>query len=335
MRANHPASPAGHPLVTIIIPTYNQASFLTQTIRSALAQDYPNLELVISDDGSRDGTKSIVESISDSRIRYVRNERNLGRVGNYRKALYEKARGDWVLNLDGDDILLDTGFIGAAVEVALGSHAPVFVFADRYERDDPFEMPPYTHDVRKAEPEYWDGTEYILSLPKPKARIHHLAVLYDRKAAMDIDFYRTDIMSSDYESIWRLALGRTIAHIPSRVAIWRRHSLNASRSGNIDAVIENFSLFSAVHAYAVRLFGTEKKSAFDGWLVRNVANRYYGSVCNQLRSGDIAALSKLNTNIRKQFPGAYRSVLFSPKLYFKGGSALIQFLLDRFKRRSR
>jgi glycosyltransferase involved in cell wall biosynthesis len=112
-----PGPPAPAPRVTILIPTYNQERFIDQAIASALGQDYPSLEVVVLDDASTDGTGRASRAWAyDRRFRYVCNDRNLGRVANYRRGLTHHARGEWVLMLDGDDYLADPGFIGRACE---------------------------------------------------------------------------------------------------------------------------------------------------------------------------------------------------------------------------
>ncbi len=314
------------PLITIIIPTYNQASYLRQTIASALSQDYERLEVVVADDCSTDGTEAVVASISDPRLRYVRNERNLGRVGNYRSALYDHAKGEWVLNLDGDDLLVDRGFISRALDVAVAKPNTILAFAARIVLDDPITAVPEIDESRNAVAEYFDGTSYVLSLPRAKRKMHHLTVLYDREAAMSIGFYREDILSSDYESLWRLALGKTIAFLPARAGVWRRHRQNASRTGGIDATIRNLTLFDSVREYAVGVLGARESARFDAWLNRNVANRFYGSLCNQIRTGDLASLRKLCAHVRAKYPHAYRKALSNPKTYLKGACAFFAFL---------
>ena len=115
--------------VSIIIPTYNQENFIAQTIESALSQDYNNLEVIISDDNSSDRTEEIVKTYrSDKRLKYFKNPINLGRVGNYHKALYEYARGSYVLYLDGDDFLVDNSYISNAMNLMLLNNL-IMVFA--------------------------------------------------------------------------------------------------------------------------------------------------------------------------------------------------------------
>ena len=63
--------PNPRPLVTIGIPTFNRAdSYLPESLGSALGQDYPNLEVIVSDNGSSDGTEVFVKSLNDPRVRY-------------------------------------------------------------------------------------------------------------------------------------------------------------------------------------------------------------------------------------------------------------------------
>ena len=56
------------PLVSIVIPAYNAEAYIERTIRSALEQTYPNIEVVVVNDGSKDRTAAVVESIRDPRI---------------------------------------------------------------------------------------------------------------------------------------------------------------------------------------------------------------------------------------------------------------------------
>ena len=91
-------------LVSVCIPAYNNEDTIEATVRSALNQTYENLEVIVVDDCSRDGTVKQVEAIQDSRLRLIRNEKNLGMGGNWNKAIFQ-ARGEYVKLLCGDDIL--------------------------------------------------------------------------------------------------------------------------------------------------------------------------------------------------------------------------------------
>ena len=90
-------------LVSIIMPSYNTASYIADSIRSVLAQTYPNWELLIVDDCSTDETDSVVASFGDPRIRYFKNEKNGGAAVSRNRALRE-AKGKWIAFLDSDDL---------------------------------------------------------------------------------------------------------------------------------------------------------------------------------------------------------------------------------------
>ena len=65
-------------LVSIVLPTYNGSKYIRQSIRSCLEQSYRNLELIVVDDGSREDIGSIVAEFEDSRLRYIRHDKNRG-----------------------------------------------------------------------------------------------------------------------------------------------------------------------------------------------------------------------------------------------------------------
>ena len=98
------------PRVTIGIPTYNRADgYLKLTLKSALNQTYPNLEIIVADNFSTDNTENYVNNISDPRIRYFRHKQNIQPNDNFNFCL-EQAKGDYFLLLHDDD-LIDDDFV--------------------------------------------------------------------------------------------------------------------------------------------------------------------------------------------------------------------------------
>ncbi len=104
-----PPSAAG-PLVTIAIPTYNRAdSYLPVVLEAALAQTWPHLEVLVGNNASTDGTRALLDSYDDPRIRALHHERNLGANGNF-NSLLDAAKGEWFL-LFHDDDMIDPDFV--------------------------------------------------------------------------------------------------------------------------------------------------------------------------------------------------------------------------------
>lgn len=90
------------PLVSIIIPTYNRLHTLPRAIASVLAQSYTNIEVIVVDDGSTDGTDKYMEAVVDTRVKYVRLKENRGPAG-ARNHGVEIAKGEYVAFQDSDD----------------------------------------------------------------------------------------------------------------------------------------------------------------------------------------------------------------------------------------
>ena len=90
-------------LVSIIMPSYNTAPYIRNTIQSVLEQTYQNWELIIVDDCSEDNTDDVVAAIKDDRIKYFHNDRHSGAAVSRNRALRE-AKGRWMAFLDSDDL---------------------------------------------------------------------------------------------------------------------------------------------------------------------------------------------------------------------------------------
>ncbi len=90
-------------LVSIIMPSYNTASYIAESIQSVIDQTYKDWELIIVDDFSTDKTDEVVKQFSDERIKYLKNEKNSGAAVSRNTALIE-AKGKWIAFLDSDDL---------------------------------------------------------------------------------------------------------------------------------------------------------------------------------------------------------------------------------------
>ena len=116
------------PLVSIGIPVYNEERYIDLTIDSLLAQDYPNLEVIISDNASTDRTSEICQarSKSDPRIRYFRSEQNEGAVNNFNTA-FRWSTGKYFMWAGAHDLWAPT-FISKAVTLLEAEPAVILVY---------------------------------------------------------------------------------------------------------------------------------------------------------------------------------------------------------------
>lgn len=99
-----PKNNSAVPIVSVIMPTWNQARFVGKSIESVLGQTLRELELIIVNDGSTDGTRDVVAEYAkrDSRIIYLENEKNSGIPYTFNRAV-ETARGKYIARVDSDD----------------------------------------------------------------------------------------------------------------------------------------------------------------------------------------------------------------------------------------
>ena len=92
-----------HPLVSVIIPTFNRAHSLPRAVESVLKQDFREFEVIIIDDASNDDTQKIVRNYEDSRIKYIRLDKNLGAAA-ARNTGISASKGQYIAFQDSDNV---------------------------------------------------------------------------------------------------------------------------------------------------------------------------------------------------------------------------------------
>ncbi|WP_315789955.1 glycosyltransferase family 2 protein [Fischerella sp. JS2] len=118
------------PKISICIPTFNRVKLLPFAIDSVLQQTYQDLELIICDDGSRDGTPKLISQYTDSRIRYIRHSQNIGKSNNMRSG-FEAATGEYFIKFDDDD-RLTPDFLVRTATILDQDHSIDFVSTDHW-----------------------------------------------------------------------------------------------------------------------------------------------------------------------------------------------------------
>lgn len=111
------------PLFSVIIPTYNRASFIRKAIFSVLNQNFKDFEIIIVDDGSTDNTKEIVSDIKDDKIIYIKKKNEERAVA--RNTGIKNAKGTYISFLDSDDYIYENHLM-TAFEMIQEYHNPEF-----------------------------------------------------------------------------------------------------------------------------------------------------------------------------------------------------------------
>lgn len=167
------------PEISVIMPVHNGEKYLREAVESILTQTFSDFELIVVDDGSTDSTADIIKSISDDRIVYLKNDRNIGISDTLNKGILS-SRGKYIARMDADDISLpsrlekqidymkqnpDVSVLGCAVEIfGEGINGSVRTFSstpDEIKIDiifaTPFVHPTLMFERRVFDHELYDG----------------------------------------------------------------------------------------------------------------------------------------------------------------------------------
>lgn len=313
------------PLVTIMIPTYNQASVIGRAIMSALAQDYPNLEVIVADDNSPDDTSlKVAPYLRDSRLQYIKHSTNLGRVKNYKITLEKYAGGQWVVNLDGDDYYCDNTFISQCIALIenYANEEIVFVQGGKIKQkrgNQELSLPPI-----KKEYQLLDGQEYFLRFPSTR-NFSHMSTIYNRQLALKLDFYRWDISSADLESFLRLALLGKVILVKKAFGVWVEHENNASNRVDFDTQEKNLQYIDSVSQFASER-GIEKRLLTE-WKDKMISGYYQSLILKVFGNKSFPSASNYFFKLFKRNPKIIRRLLFNYKFLKSVGVTLLNRLI--------
>lgn len=200
------------PLVSIVTPSYNQAGFLEETIRSVLNQDFPNIEYIIIDGGSSDGSLDIIRKYED-RLAYWVSEQDRGSSEAVNKG-WRRSQGDYIWILSSDDMLVTPGAISALVRYLEDRPDVAFVYGDIYYMDENGQV-----IGREKFPDYT-----LLKLMLEKRRYPFPGCLMRRSVLDTVGYFDTDFRSADDLNYFiRIALHHKMGHLEQFTGYFRVH----------------------------------------------------------------------------------------------------------------
>lgn len=248
--------------VSIQIPTYKQQHVVQRAVRSALYQQYPHLEVIVSDDCSPDYVIQSLFSegglLDDIRLRVHRNEKNLGHAGNYRHLLYEQVSGDYFMNLDGDDHYHQIDFLTEAVSIIaqLRDRFLVVSFEFGHKLDLVKKFIAHYEAIDK-ETILVKGTDYIEMLRDHRHFIH-ANCLFHVDTARKVNFYNRDNLSIDFYSALKLWTQGYLLLSSKEVFRWEEHSGNMTREGSLLNMADEAFSVEEFKAFARHLFAPKQ-----------------------------------------------------------------------------
>lgn len=227
--------------VSVVIPTFNRSEYLRGAIESALMQDYEDLEIIVCDNASNDNTPDVVDAyLGDARIRYFRNQENIGMVNNWKLALDSYVSGDWFLILSDDDYFIDNQYISKAVGLASSEQNIVMVYSNGY-----------IDNVVTGERKVLnlpfsgviDGERIFVTRGKIEPQDFTLCnILFNTRAAKELKPFSNPLnVSCDSELFLRLCLRGRVGVLDCYSTVYRIHGDNllAKVKSDFDLLINN------------------------------------------------------------------------------------------------
>lgn len=238
---------ASYPRVSVCIPTHDRTGFLFQAVESALAQDHPNLEIVIGDNASTDETEAMCRRYArDPRVRYYRSAVNQGGLANMRNLVHHYATGDFALVLCDDDRLYDTSYLSKAAELIRRHQDVKLVFANCVVWHEGQQAVVGASDFKA--PEFMRGPELFdrwwQSVGGDAVHVPFLTGLFHRETAVGFSAFDTeDVMAGDTVLWWKLLLSGNAGFVDTRAAIYRVHGGNDCTTASLRKHLPNLKMF--------------------------------------------------------------------------------------------
>ncbi|MFA5309347.1 MAG: glycosyltransferase [Dehalococcoidales bacterium] len=223
--------------VSVVIPTYNRAGLIAETIRSVLAQTLPEFEIIVVDDGSTDNTGEVVAAFKDPRVRYILQE-NAG-VSAARNTGIKAAGGTYIAFLDSDDLLLEKA-LETSVQVLEKNPQAAFSYGKAYLMDEKQRI--FGVREQREEGSYIrDGREEIKKAILNGNHVPTSTIMARRQYLEEIGLFDASFKggSEDFDLWVRLAGSHQVAYIAEPLIKYRMHASSISRTQKLADMEKN------------------------------------------------------------------------------------------------
>jgi glycosyltransferase involved in cell wall biosynthesis len=271
--------------VSVVVPAFNRAALIVETVESVLCQNYENFELIVVDDGSTDGTYEILsEYAGQGKLKLLTHpaRENKGQSAALNLGL-EAASGDFIAILDSDDLFLP-GKLSAQVEY-LNSHPDVGLVYGMGEGVDGSGRWIYDiHSPDHVEPNDPNAVLLDCYFLLPQNALVRRAV-YDQVGGFEEGFRA----AQDHDMLVRIAENTRFGFIPIKVFQYRRHGDSISNNGLRRRWTNGFEIVRRARArYPYRASTIRKRNALLNFRMAQVCweeNGYIGALGYLIKSG--------------------------------------------------
>lgn len=261
--------------VTVVIPTYNRASWLRGAIESVLSQSYREFTLVVSDNASTDETAAVVESFDDPRLSYRRLAENVDLNEHFNRCIELAASGYLFLLPDDDRMLPDllattVSVLDADPNVGLVHGAVRVVDEDGRIIADSHEMT----GLRGSQTER--GEEFIRRCVRDSYRVHASTALIRKEALDGLRLEPNDYPATDFGLWLRLGLSWDIAFVDRTLAVYRIHSRTYTSDGASvtgGGYVQDAAMITKLREIKLRLLASENNRFPDAHRLRRESRR--------------------------------------------------------------
>jgi glycosyltransferase involved in cell wall biosynthesis len=250
----------GAPAVSVVIPVYNREGFVRRAVESVLAEGAVDLEVIVVDDGSTDGSVAAVEAIGDPRLRLLRQQPNQGQSAARNRGI-EAAKGDLIGFLDSDDLATPGRFAAQAARFA--AEPNLVILAGTVETMDHAGAP------IAREGEALDDTEMrwfmLFNSPFPTSTVMVRGETLRRHA---LRFDTGKRLAEDYE-LW----SRLIRHGRGRVSgeIWARYRVHDGQTSRPAEIVRIAAGISAANLEAIGIGADASVAGALRYIFNNLA----------------------------------------------------------------
>jgi glycosyltransferase involved in cell wall biosynthesis len=261
------------PLVSIVITSFNRAHWISHAIQSALNQDYANTEIIVSDNASTDNSEEVILAFcEDPRVKYSRNEQNIGMVGNFNKAFFEIAKGRYILHISSDDYLIDSNFVTLAVKTFLEYENVVLIFGKYQELrmvNNKTTNVAIPHYYQKA---FRTGQEVLLDYNHCQY-LHWGGAIMNRELLGKEKIYITDTISADKLISYELMTHGNVGFVDVNAYMVRFHNNNFSQTTEykVEDIKNAFEAIEHVYKKALLINNANIPKLTD-WKKLNITN---------------------------------------------------------------